>query len=561
MEGNGRSYLEGAVPYPREVIEEYVKRGWWLNLTFGDVLDRSAEHQAHRTAVIDRRGRLSYRELKGRVDRFALALLRLGVRKYDRMLIQLPNRLEFLVAFYGMQRIGAVPVLAIPRHGALEIAHFIQVMQPVGWILPAREGKRPFSDLIAQVDPWGKGVNHVIMVDDGEGVPPGALAMGELMGAATREQIPPGYPHAFRPDPNDVALILLTGGTTGMPKGVPRTHNSYLTNIRYTNAGTRPEDVRALVTPIGHSMAHQGPVGGSIFYGATLCLIDIPRAGSILEAVERNRITMLSLVPAQLEDLLGFPDLNKYDLSSLRMVRTAGAALRAETAYRAEEFFRRIGADFGGGGFGSSEGPCATHYEGEPPEVFRRSIGQPMCEGDRWKVLDERENELPPGKEGELAAKGPCVFTGYYRSEAENREIFTRDRYYKMGDVGRIDEEGYIYITGRKKDIIQRGGEGIIPSEIEALLLHHPSIDAAAVVAMPDPRLGEKACAYVVLKPGASLDFEGMVGFLRSKGASVLQLPEGLVVVEALPRTEIGKIDKKALREDIRNKLASESAT
>ena len=181
-----------------------------------------------------------------------------------------------------------------------------------------------------------------------------------------------------------------------------------------------------------------------------------------------------------------------------------------------------------------------------------------MCEGDRWKVLDEREQELPPNTEGELAAKGPCVFTGYYRSEAENREIFTRDGYYKMGDIGRIDEEGHIYITGRKKDIIQRGGEGIIPSEIEAILLLHPDISSAAVVAMPDPRLGEKACAYVTLRAGGRLSLEETVDFLKSKGASVLQLPERLVVVETLPRTEIGKIDKKALQADIRKRMARE---
>ena len=178
-----------------------------------------------------------------------------------------------------------------------------------------------------------------------------------------------------------------------------------------------------------------------------------------------------------------------------------------------------------------------------------------MCEGDRWKVLDERERELPPNTEGELAAKGPCVFTGYYRSEEENREIFTRDGYYKMGDIGRMDEDGYIYITGRKKDIIQRGGEGIIPSQIESLLLLHPGIRSAAVVAMPDSRLGEKACAYVTLKPGGSLNLDEIVSFLKSKGAGVLQLPEHLVVVDTLPRTEIGKIDKKALQADIRNRV------
>ena len=362
---NQQAYLEGAVPYPADVIREYVERGWWQNLTFGDVLDRSAALQGDRIAVVDRRSRFTYAQLKEKVNRFARALLKLGVRRYDRILLQLPNRSEFLVAFYGMQRIGAVPVLAIPRHGAREVSHFLQVMQPAVWILPSRDGNRLFTELISQVDPWRNGVRHLIMVGDGEQVPSGVLAMEDLISGCGPEDGSGDDLGRHRPDPNDVAIILLTGGTTGMPKGVPRTHNSYLANIRYTNEDTTPEDVRALVTPIGHSMAHQGAVGGSIFYGATLCLIELPRAKPILEAVEKHGITMLSLVPTQLEDILSLPELNQYDLTSLRKVRTAGAALRPETARKAEAFFRGIGAEFVGGGFGSSEGPCATHHAGE----------------------------------------------------------------------------------------------------------------------------------------------------------------------------------------------------
>ena len=553
-----QSYLEGAVPYPPEAIREYVEKGWWLNLTFGDVLDRSVTNHAEKTAVIDDRVRLTYAQLKEKVDRFAIALLNLGVKKYDRILIQLPNRHEFLVAFYGMQRIGAVPVLAIPRHGYREIIHFFNVMEPVGWILPLKERNEDFLPLIEGVRSQAKALRHLILLDDGDAIPPGAFTLEGLIADTTPKGYSPDYLSQFRPDPNDVALILLTGGTTSMPKGVPRTHNSYLTNIRYTNIDTRPEDVRALATPIGHSMAHQGPVGGSVFYGATLCLIAPPRAQPILEAVEKYRITTLSLVPTQLEDILNLPDLHRYNLTSLRKVGTAGAALRPETAQKAREFFRSIGADFGGGGFGSSEGPCATHYPGEPPKVFRLSIGRPMCEGDHWKALDEQDRELPANTEGELAAKGPCVFRGYYRSEADNREIFTRDGYYKMGDLGKIDEQGHIYITGRKKDIIQRGGEGIIPSEIERMLSLHPDIEATAVVGMPDPRLGERACSYVVLKPGTKLTFEEMVAFLKDQGAGVLLLPERLEVVDKLPMTAVGKIDKKALREDIAERLNKE---
>jgi non-ribosomal peptide synthetase component E (peptide arylation enzyme) len=252
--------------------------------------------------------------------------------------------------------------------------------------------------------------------------------------------------------------------------------------------------------------------------------------------------------------MLNEPDLNDYDLSSLRSLRTAGAALRPEMAELARDAFGKYGTKFGGGEFGSSEGPCAgPRYGGPAPP--RGSVGVPKCDGDRWKAVDDDEQNLPPGVEGELVAKGPCVFTGYYKSEAENRSIFTHDGYYKMGDLGKVDEQGNIFITGRKKDIIQRGGEAIVPKQIEDLLHKLPEIEQAVVVGMPDARLGEKACAYVVLKPQATLTFDGMVGALRSMGAGVLLLPERLEIVGAFPKTSVGKPDKSALRKDIAAKL------
>ena len=555
---NSVDYLKGAIPYDPDRIREYTEQGWWLDLTFGDLLDRAAERYPEKTAVIDERTRLTYGELKDRVDRFALALLQLGFKKHDRIMIQLPNRHEFMVAFYGMHRIGVVPVLAIPKHGPQEVDHILRLTTPKGWILPLKDGKREFRTLVEETGPWIRGVKHVIFVGDGDEIPTGAQSMEGLMARPLHGDLAPSVLLEHRPDPNDVALILLTGGTTGMPKGVPRTHNSYLANIRYTNGDTEPDDIRSLATPIGHSMANQGPVGGSVFYGATICLIPGPRSDQILDAVRRHGITTITLVPTQLEDLLNDPDLDKYDLSSIRKARTAGAALRPETVQRARDFFSRFGAEFVGGGFGSSEGPCASHRPGTPHRIFQHSIGRPMCDGDHWKVLDDKGRELPPGEIGELTARGPCVFTGYFRSEAENREIFTRDGYYKMGDMGRIDAEGYIYVTGRKKDIIQRGGEGIIPTVIEEILHKHPDILSAAVVGMPDERLGEKACVYVVLRPGAALTFEEMIDFMKSRGAGVLQLPEKLVIAESLPRTALGKPDKEALRKDIREKLKQE---
>ncbi|MDE3075974.1 MAG: long-chain fatty acid--CoA ligase, partial [Chloroflexota bacterium] len=278
------------------------------------------------------------------------------------------------------------------------------------------------------------------------------------------------------------------------------------------------------------------------------------------EAIQRDRISYITLVPTQIEDLLREPNLGAYDLSSLRAVMAIGDALRPQTAKMALEFFTSQGAEFRGGGFGCTEGPGANHVPGEPPEIFERSVGKPQA-GDHWKVIDEQERELPPNAEGELVAKGPGVFTGYYRSEAENRAVFTRDGYFKLGDLGKIDEQGFVFITGRQKDVIQRGGEGVVPGEIERLIDRHPLVQASAVVAMPDQRLGEKACAYVVTKPGAMLSLDELVSFLKGLGAGMLLLPERLELVEALPTTSVGKIDKRALRGDIERKVNRQQAT
>ena len=554
-----QAYLEGAVPYPEEIKKEYASKGWWLDLTYGDLLDRSVGLYPDKVAVIDARTSLTYRQLKEKVDRLAIALNELGLRKYDRIVFQLPNRHEFLIAFYAAQRIGAVPVITVARQEYQEMSHFFKLTDAAAWVVPLRDGKRDYLPLIEKIRAEARSLKCVITPDDGIPLPEGVLSLEKLIDGVAPAKYPADYLAQFRPDPNDVAVIFTTGGTTGLPKGVPRTHNSFLSNVRYTGAHTKPEHVRAQVTPIGHTMAHQGAVGAAVFYGTTLVLISVPKAKEVLEAIHKYRITDISFVPTLLEDIINHPDLGKYDLTCIKYSRTAGAALRPETADRASKLLATWGGKFGGGNFGSTEGPN-TRERPEAGPTPRGSIGQPGVDGDHWKVIDEEERELPSNTEGELVARGPAVFTGYYRSEAENRTIFTRDGYYKMGDLGKIDEHGFIFITGRKKDIIQRGGEGIIPKQIEDLLNRLPGVEKSAVVAMPDPRLGEKACAYVVTKQGHALTFDGMVAGLKAMGASVLLLPERLELVSELPKTSVGKIDKKALQKDIREKVECESA-
>ena len=558
MEG----FLEGFTPYREEVIKEYTENGGWLNLTYGDLLDRAASQHPDRVAVIDERHRLTYKSLKEKIVRFAIALLDLGVKSHDRIILQLPNRYEFVVAFYAMQKIGAVPLLAVPRHGYQEITSFAAITEPTGWIIPAKDGKVEFAPLVKEVLSATRGLKHILMIRDGNFLPAYALSMEALMEGVDLERYSSSYLDPFRPDPNDVAVLLPTGGTTGLPKMVPRTHNSLIVTNRSISARHRTSDAILLqATPVGHAMAMQGALNCAIFTGSTLVLQGIPRPTEILETIQREGVTSAFMVPTQLEGIVNHPDLEGYDLRSLRVIGTAGAGLPVDVAEKAINYFSRFDCKFSGNGLGASEGLLALGDLDDPLELKIKTVGRSVTPGSHYKVVDQDERELPIHTEGELVAKGPEVFSGYYKTtEEEMKEVFTHDGYYRTGDLAKIDERGYITITGRRKDVIIRGGETLVPSEMENLIRRHPDVEGTAVVGVPDPQMGERACAFVVPKPGKSLTFEEMIRFLKSQGAGVLLLPERLEIVEHLPETGIGKVDKKALRREIEEKLRKEKS-
>jgi 2,3-dihydroxybenzoate-AMP ligase len=553
-------FLDGFRPYPDEVIRKYTENGAWANLTYGDLLDRAAERFPERTAVIDDRMRLSYRSLKEKVERFAIALLHLGIQPHDRVVLQMPNRHEFLVAFHALQKMGAVPILSIPRHGRQELSSFFQIGEAAGWIGPVRDGKAELLPIISGLRSEFSCLKHVILADVQEDLPSFALSMERLMDQVSISGRESSLLSAMRPDPNDVAVLIPTGGTTGLPRMVPRTHNSLIvTNRHISQKSASPGAILLQATPVGHAMAMQGALNCAIFLGATLVLQAVPRPTEILQTIERERVTTAFMVPTQLEGVVNHPDLGRFDLRSLRVVGTAGAGLPWDVARKAVECFGKWGCKFSGNGLGASEGLLALGDLDDPLELKMKTVGRNVTPGSHYKIIDQEEKDLPANVEGELAAKGPEVFTGYYRSpEEEWREVFTHDGYYRTGDLARIDERGYITITGRRKDVIMRGGETLVPSEMENLIRRHPDVERAAVVGMPDPKMGERACAYVVPKGGKSLSFEGLVAFLRSQGAGVLLLPERLEVVDRLPETGVGKIDKQALRVHIREKMEEE---
>jgi non-ribosomal peptide synthetase component E (peptide arylation enzyme) len=553
------TYLTGAMPYPPDTIAEYVRQGWWQNETYVDVFERAVRRDPLREALVDDRRRLTWADLEREVHALACALHDRGVGRHDRVLVQLPNRAEYVVAFYAAQHLAAVPVLAVPRVGASELRALLELTEPAAWLFPLRDGRRDFASVLEALTDHPQLPPLRVVVNDEEPPIAGTTPLSELI--AGREPAPcrevlEGLP---RPDPNDVAAIFLTGGATGRSKAVPRTHNSFLGNIRVIAASGSSEAVALASTPVAHGMANQGPLGGWIIHGSRVVMIGSPGARAVLEAVSREKVTGMALVPAQLGDVLDDPDLDSYDLSSVGFLATTSAQLSPELARRARDFCARRGIRFGGSAYGCTEGPTAGHGRDEPSENLLSSIGKPTSPGHQWVVLGADEEELAPGEVGELAARGPSVFTGYYRAPEDNARIFTARGFYRTGDQGYIDADGYIHITGRLKDIIQRGGEAVVPTEIEELVAEHPAVARVAVVAMPDVRLGERACACVVLTPGAKLALDGLVDFMRARGAGPLQWPERLEVFEALPETAVGKQDRAALRREVAARVQQDS--
>jgi 2,3-dihydroxybenzoate-AMP ligase/mycobactin salicyl-AMP ligase len=390
----------------------------------------------------------------------------------------------------------------------------------------------------------------------GEPLPKGALSFNDLLKKVDLKRYPRDYLQSFKPDPDEICHLMPTGGTTGLPKLVPRTHNDFLCNVEYRSKAWErsPHDITLIATPLTHNMAIEVSMNPSFLTGGKVVVIPSTRPKEILEAIERERVTTMILVVAQLQQIVDDPDLKKYDLSSLQVIAGAGSHVPAELV---KKIYERLGCRFYNV-YGSSEGPCTqTRYE-DPEDVILHTVGWPICPYDEFKMIDANGNALLPEKEGELVVRGPCIFQGYYKSEAENREAFTPDGFYRTGDIAKFDPERRLVITGRRKDIIIRGGESISAREVEELIGSHPKVTQVAAVGLPDTTLGERVCVFITLKKGYTISFEEIISYLREKKTSVLYLPERVEVIEEMPLTNVGKVDKIHLREEIKEKLRKE---
>jgi 2,3-dihydroxybenzoate-AMP ligase/mycobactin salicyl-AMP ligase len=543
--------IEGFTEYTKGDRGKYNRMRWWLGMTWGDVFDKATDLYPDKVGLVDDAGRWTYAELRNKVDRLAIGLINLGIRPHDWVLLQFPNWHEYILAFFAMQKIGALTVLLIPRHNQSEVNHLCALTKPVAWILPGQYGKISYQPIIDDVLKENESIKQIIQVrTERNGRYP---TLDEIIEKTklTTEHV--RMLKERRPDPDDVSHIMPTGGTTGLPKASVRTHNSYITNVEYHSRAWEitSNDTLLVPTPVGHSMAMHWGIGAAFFNYAKLVLLDSTRPEDICEWVEKEQVTAIPSVPALITRVLSMEGLENYDLTSLKKISVGGAPSTPDLVRAVYDRLKCVFVN----GFGSSEGTNMCTRPGDSMDIICNSVGRPACPYDSIKIIDDAGNEVLSGVEGELVSKGPGVFTGYFRSQEENSQIFTPDGHFKTGDKARKDQFGNITITGRIKDIINRGGEKISALDIENRMSEHPAIQGVAVVGMPDPVLGERICAYVTLMPGTKISGDDIIMFLKANGASVQQLPERIEFLDELPATKVGKVDKKALREDIKKRL------
>jgi non-ribosomal peptide synthetase component E (peptide arylation enzyme) len=547
--------LEGATPYREEDAARYLRDGWWRGLALSDWLDRAADTHPNEVGFIDSESRLTYGQTREQSIRLAVGLVRLGIRPLDRVMIQLPNWNEVAPLYFALQRIGAIPVMLIDRYREHEIERLAELSGASAWVVPLRFRKTDYLPIIEHVLGHNRAIKQVITVR-GEATEQGFASLRRLIDETEPTLAELDQLAALRPDPMQVAHMGPTGGSTGTPKIVPRTHNSLGATAEFCSQAWTLDrgDTNLIVGSIGHDLSYTKGFLGSVITMCPVVLLDATDSESICKTVEREKVTAVVWVPTLAQRLLEFEDLDNYDLTSLAKMHSGGAAALPGLI---EKVTTRLGVTFFNG-YGATEGMTTITAATDDLQTIISCVGRPSCPGDEYKVVDFDGRTLPTGESGELLVKGPGVFTGYYLNDEENSKAFDADGFFRTGDVARISEDGCVTITGRIKEMINRGGESMSATVIEKLMDRHPDIAAVAVVAMPDPLMGERVCAYVQPRTGCDLTFEAVVTFLREEKASVLELPERIEFVAEMPYTPAHKTDKKALQADIAAKLAAE---
>ena len=553
-----RPITEGLTPWPDELVARYVARGHWGGRPLGARLVESADARPKVIALVDGEMRLTYAELVARADGAAERLAALGLARGDRMLVQLPNRWALVVLTLACLRLGVVPVMALPAHRRHELSALAELSEARAIAVPDEWRGFDHQTLAHELVASSPSLEHVLVA--GGQVAPGGVDLRAACAPADDLAAARARLDARAPGARDVAVFLLSGGTTGLSKLIPRTHDDYVYNATRSAelCGFDERTVYLVVLPAGHNFALACPgILGTLLAGGTVVLLASPEPERAFATIAAEGVTAAAVVPAVAQRWISWREDNAGDdIRSLGLLQVGGARLAPEVARRVVPVLGCTLQQV----FGMAEGLLNYTRLDDGEEIVRETQGRPMSPDDEIMVVDEEGRPVPDGTPGILLTRGPYTIRGYYRAPEHNARAFTADGWYRTGDVVRVHPSGNLVVEGRDKDMINSGGEKSSAEEVENLVYLLPAVRIAAAVAMPDAQLGERVCVYAALRPGAALTLDELRASMEEVGVARYKLPARLVVVDALPTTGVGKIDKKALRIDIADRLAAESA-
>ncbi len=543
--------LKDCVPWPPSTVEHYRRLSVWRDETIDEAIANAALLTPDKIAIVARQSRITFAQLVERSERLADGLYHAGLRPGDRIVVQLPNNPEFVMVYLAASKLGLLPIMALPAHRETEIGFFLEHSGAVGYAIAPTYRNFDYAQMASFLRHRQPGLKFVLAAGDNAIESPGFLSIRKLI-----DNRAPRRPK-YRADPFDVALFLVSGGTTGLPKLIPRTHADYLHNARLMNEVCELDSntIMLVAIPVSHNFGLAAPgLMGTLLANGTTVLLDSAAPDDVLAAIEDERVTCMPGVPALYITLMERQQTAPRDLSSLKQILAGGAKFLPTSAKRALEVFGcRVQQVLG-----MAEGFITTTRLSDPESAVLETVGTPVSPYDEYRIVDERRDEVPEGEVGELLVRGPYTIRGYYKAAEHNRRAFTEDGFYRTGDMVRRNSSGQLIVAGRLKDMINRAGEKVSAEEVENLVIDHPKVSAAALVPISDPIVGERGCLFVVCEPGVSIELSEIIQHLETKRVAKFKFPERLEVLKSFPTTAVGKIAKKALREQIEQNLARE---
>lgn len=519
----------------KEKLEDFYDKEVWNHLSLGDFLTKVSEKYGEKIAIVEEGNEYSYKDIEIISKKYAKGFLREGFKRGDKIVLQLPNSAELIFVIFALFKIGVVPIMSLPAHRKTEISGIIELSEAKTYIAKDRYLGFSYVNMIREIIGENNLDIKVFIQGDNE-------EFRQLTEMKEDEPIEDNESVDYK----ELGLLLLSGGTTGIPKLIPRRHCDYLYVAEYSGlrCGLNEESIYLAALPMSHNFPLGCPgIMGTLFYGGKIVICPTTSPDEIIPLIEEEKVTITGLVPAMANMCIEFLEMDEYDISSLKLIQIGGSVLDQITAKKIERGFSCKLQQI----FGIAEGLISTTSLDDDGETIYNTQGKPISEYDEVLIVDEEGEELPVEEYGELIVRGPYTIYGYYNLDEINKNCITEDCYFKTGDKARKLRDGNFQIVGRLKEMINRAGEKITPTELEEILLTHDKIEEVQVVGIPDQILGEKIGVFV-LGGDNEITLNEIRTFLKERGVAHFKLPDLVKKVDAWPLTSVGKISKEILR-------------